>query len=130
LSTQVLIACFRVAPIIQNDSPDPALSLEEILDSSNDLFTSLALRKTKKLPFVETVEDNKELYSRRQVKMAEVFRAGLHNAGFPSERDFRLMVQNGHISNCPIQVDDIDRHIHGKDVGLLKGKTQETNRYR
>ena len=34
------------------------------------------------------------------------------------------MVQNGLISNCPIQVDDIDRakHIHGKDVGLLKGK--------
>jgi hypothetical protein len=35
------------------------------------------------------------------------------------------MFQNGHISNCPIQVDDLDRatHIHSKDVGLLKGKT-------
>jgi hypothetical protein len=35
------------------------------------------------------------------------------------------MFQNGHISNCPIQVDDLDRatHIHSKDVGLLKGET-------
>jgi hypothetical protein len=35
------------------------------------------------------------------------------------------MVQNGLISNLPIQVDDVDRakHTHGKDVGLLKGKT-------
>jgi hypothetical protein len=38
------------------------------------------------------------------------------------------MVQNGHISSCPIQVGDLDRarHIHGKDAGLLKGKTKET----
>jgi hypothetical protein len=71
------------------------------------------------------VEDRKKLYSKRQVKLADQARAGLHNAGFPPEQDFRLMVQNGHISNCPIQVDDVDRavHIHGKDVGHLKGKT-------
>jgi hypothetical protein len=70
----------------------------------------------------------KRNYTPRQVKMAEVARAGLQNAGFPSERDFPLMVQNGHISNYPIQVGDLDRarHIHGKDVGLLKGKTKET----
>jgi Zinc knuckle len=48
--------------------------------------------KTKKLTFVETVEDRKKMYSKRQVKLAEVARAGLHNAGFPSEQDFRLMV--------------------------------------
>jgi hypothetical protein len=55
---------------------------------------------TKKLTFVETVEDRKKLYSKRQVKLADQARAGLHNAGSPSEQDFRLMVQNGHISNC------------------------------
>jgi hypothetical protein len=81
--------------------------------------------KTKKLTFVETVEDRKKLYSKRQVRQAEVARAGLHNAGFPSEQDFRIMVQNGLISDCPVQVNDVDRakHFHGKDGGLLKGKT-------
>lgn len=81
--------------------------------------------QNKKLTFVETVEDRKKWYSKRQVKQAEVARAGLHNAGFPSEQDFRIMVQNGLISICPFQVDDVDqaKHIHGKDVGLLKGKT-------
>jgi hypothetical protein len=95
------------------------------LDPTSDVAKSGSNTKTKKLTFVETVEDKQKLYSKRQVRMAEVARAGLQNAGFPSEWDFRLMIQNGHISNCPIQVDDLDRatHIHGKDVGLLKGKT-------
>jgi hypothetical protein len=94
-------------------------------DPTSDVTKASVNTKARKLTFVETVEDRKMLYSKRQVKLAEVARAGLHNAGFPSEQDFRLLVQNAHISNCPIRVDDVDRAKHnpGKDVGLLKGKT-------
>jgi hypothetical protein len=108
----------------KNGLPDIEFKMHE-RDPTSDVAKSGSNSRTKKFTFVETVEDKKKLHSKRQVKMAEVARAGLQIAGFPSERDFRLMIQNGHISNCPIQVDDLDRatHIHGKDVGLLKGKT-------
>jgi hypothetical protein len=113
----------------KNRLPDIEFKMHEsglhYWDPTNDTTKASVNTKTRKLTFVETVEDRKELYSKRQVKLAEIARAGLHNAAFPSDQDFRLLVQNGHISNSPIRVDDVDRakHIHGKDVGLLKGKT-------
>jgi hypothetical protein len=113
----------------KNGLPDIEFKMHEsglhYWDPTSDVAKSGSNTKTKKLTFVEIVEDKKKLFSKRQVKMAQVARAGLQNAGFPSEWDFRLMIQNELISNCPIQVDDLDRatHIHGKDVGLLKGKT-------
>jgi hypothetical protein len=113
----------------KNGLPDIEFKIHESClhywDPSSDIAKTGTNTKTKKIRFVETVEDRKKLYSKRQLKMAEIARAGLHNAGFPSEQDFRLMVQNGHIANCPMQVDDVDRakYLHGKDVGLLKWKT-------
>jgi hypothetical protein len=51
-------------------------------DPTSDMAKASVNTKTRKLAFDETVEDRKKLYSKRQVKLAEVARAGLHNAGF------------------------------------------------
>ena len=74
---------------------------------------------------VETVADNKEGYSKRQLagaKKAWDLRAKL---GFPSTPDYKNIVQGGLIQNCPINVEDIKRadSIYGPDVPSLKGKT-------
>jgi hypothetical protein len=41
-------------------------------DPSSDIAKTGTNIKTKKLTFVETVEERKKLYSKRQVKMAEI----------------------------------------------------------
>jgi hypothetical protein len=119
---------YGFAGLRKNGLPDIEFKMHEsglhYWDPTNDTTKTGPNTKTK-LTFVETVEDRKKLYSKRQVKLVEVARASLHNAGFSPEQDFRLMVQNGHISNCPIQINVVDqaKHIHGKDVRLLKGQT-------
>jgi hypothetical protein len=54
------------------------------LDPTSAMSKTGSNTKTKKLIFVETVEDRKKMYS-KEVKLAEGARDSLHNAGFPSE---------------------------------------------
>jgi hypothetical protein len=84
---------------------------------------TLSKGHTKGLALVETVQDRMKKYTKRQVSAAELARKGLRNAGFPSEKDFRWMVQQRQVEECPIIAEDVNRaiDIHGKDVGLLKG---------
>ena len=45
--------------------------------------------------------------------------------GRPSYSDFSLMINNNHIQDCPITVEDVWRsiYIYGPDIGTPKGKT-------
>jgi hypothetical protein len=60
------------------------------------------------MAFVETVAGNKQNYTKRQIKGAEMARALYAAVGYPSRRDFRYAVQMKQIAECPITTEDID----------------------
>ena len=79
----------------------------------------------KGMAFVETVSGNKDNYTKRQIKGAELARELYASLAYPSMRDFRIQVQLKQIADCPVTVDDIDvaQAIWGKSIAALKGKT-------
>ena len=84
--------------------------------------------KHRSVTLVNTVQENKKNYTKRQVKRAEVARALYHTIGCPSEKDFRHIIQTKQISNCPVVLEDVKifETIYGPDVYALKGKTTQT----
>ena len=49
--------------------------------------------------------------------------------GAPSPRNFKAILQQNLIHNCPITPSDVDRaeEIYGPDISTLKGKSTRTN---
>ena len=80
---------------------------------------------TKKHSMVQTVEENKTFYSKRQVDRAKRARELLHALGCPSIADFKKAIKMNAIKDCPVTVEDIDiaESIYGPDVATLRGKT-------
>ena len=74
---------------------------------------------------VATVEQNKKLYSKRQVKKAEKVKELIEAMGYPSRRDLIMMITERIIKDCPVTVNDVKRYfeIYGNNEGLVKGKT-------
>jgi hypothetical protein len=79
--------------------------------------------------FVQTVQENESGYSKRQLDRAKEARSLYAKVGHPSTKDFKAMVRNNMIMNCPINVDDIERaeKVYGKNIAALKGKTTKTS---
>jgi len=77
------------------------------------------------ITLVTTVEGNKEGYSERQIKQAELARKIYAMVGRPSPKDFMAMIKTGTLKNVPITAADVlaANKIFGPDVGSLKGKT-------
>ena len=75
--------------------------------------------------FPQTVADNAQFYSQRQVSRAKAARDLLHATGCPSVADLKTVLKMSGIANCPITLDDVDiaEQIFGPDVASLKGKT-------
>ena len=80
---------------------------------------------TQALTFVETVEENKKLFSSRQYLRAKQAREFYAMLGVPSIADYASAIKNKLIPNAPITVDDIKNAeiIFGKDLGAIQGKT-------
>ena len=74
--------------------------------------------------FLNTVKSNKSLYTKKQVKLAELARQLQQHMGFPGNDVFRDNLQNNCINNCPITVDDFNRSlaIFGTAEPILKGR--------
>jgi hypothetical protein len=53
------------------------------------------------------VEENKSLYTKRQVEQAEAARKLYQIIGFPSLRDYKHPVQTNRIKNFPVTLEDI-----------------------
>jgi hypothetical protein len=72
-----------------------------------------------------TVTDNEQLFSPRQVKAAREARELMRRLGFVSSKDEAAMVNSGSILNCPVTAADVYRasRIDGPDIASLKGKT-------
>jgi len=82
-------------------------------------------RDEKSFSFVNTVEENKQAFTKRQVQRAEVAKVLYSKLAFPSWRDYKWIVRANMIKNCPVTLDDINsaEKIWGKDDAALKGKT-------
>ena len=72
-----------------------------------------------------SVEENKLLYTPRQVQQAQKARELYQALGNPSLKDFKAIIKMNSISNNPVTLADIKtaETIFGRDIGSLKGKT-------
>jgi hypothetical protein len=82
-------------------------------------------RNEKHLAFVNIVSENKEGFTKRQIKSAELARTLYKTLNYSSMKDFKWVIQSNQIKDCPVTVQDIDvaRHIWGKNIAALKAKT-------
>ena len=73
--------------------------------------------------FVNTVSQNMEGFSRRQVKEASVARSLYAKLSYPSWKDYRWIIRSNQIKDCPVTVQNVDdaHAIWGKNVARLKG---------
>jgi hypothetical protein len=82
-------------------------------------------RNEKHLAFVNTVSENKEGFTKRQIKSAELAITLYKTLSYPSMKDFKWVIQSNQIKDCPVTVQDIDvaRKIWVKNIAAPKGKT-------
>ena len=74
---------------------------------------------------LQTVAEQKRLFSRREVDAADVARALYRKIGRPGREEFEQILRRNLIRNCPVTPDDAKRAlvIYRPDVATLKGKT-------
>jgi hypothetical protein len=82
-------------------------------------------REHEQIAFVSTVSENKEGFTKRQIKAAETARTLYATLGYPSVKDFRWVIRSNMIKDCPVTVQDADvaHKIWGPNIAALKGKT-------
>ena len=73
---------------------------------------------------VNTLEQNKSFFTKKQIKMAELAKKLQQNMGFPGNDAFKKILQNNLILNSPVTVDDFNRSlkIFGTSESILKGR--------
>ena len=74
---------------------------------------------------VSTVAQQKKMFSRREVALADAARELYRKIGRPDEVEFQKILQQNLIRNCPVTPTDAKRAllIYGPDIAVLKGKT-------
>ena len=84
--------------------------------------------ENRSIMMLNTIDDNKKKYSNRQYSRALVARELYTKIGCPSINDFKQLVKNCLINNCPVTIEDIKicEDIFGPNVYNLKGKTTRT----
>ena len=74
---------------------------------------------------VQTVEDNKKLFSKAQVDRADKARNLMKTLMMPTVKTLKRAILTNQIQNCPVTDTDCDVaiQIYGKDIASLKGKS-------
>ena len=74
---------------------------------------------------VQTVEENMNFHTPREVQRAKRARELLVALGSPSVADLKAAIAINGIANLPVTTADVDlaEKIFGKDIGIIKGKT-------
>ena len=77
---------------------------------------------------VQTVKENTEGFTPRQVKQAREARRLYHTVGAPSVEKLRMVIKMNTIRNCPVTMENITMadKIFGLDIATLKGKSTRT----
>ena len=80
------------------------------------------------MSLVQTEEENSLQYSKRDYENAKKARKIYETLGYPSKDDFKNLIKNNMLYNCPITISDIEtaEDIFGPDIGALKGKVTRT----
>ena len=75
--------------------------------------------------FLNTVEQNLQLYTRREQRMANKACLLYRQTPFPSPQHFINLLDTRYFRNCPVTSADAKRAIHmwGKDIVYIAGKT-------
>ena len=75
---------------------------------------------------ISTVEENKKFHSQHQYERAKEARRLCHIIGRPSLENYKHILRQKIIKNCPVTPEDVDiaEKIFGKDVATLKGKSK------
>jgi hypothetical protein len=81
--------------------------------------------KNEQMMFLNTVAENMLLFTKRQVKDAQVAKALYTSLERPSIKDFKWIVRNHQIKDSPVTVQDVEVAISiwGKNIEKLKGAT-------
>jgi len=76
------------------------------------------------MQFIQTIRDNCEGYTKKEVEKAQLARKASALLGSPSDRDLKYLVST-QLNDCPITVHDVTRanSIYGPDLKALRGKT-------
>jgi hypothetical protein len=75
---------------------------------------------------LNTVQENKQFFSRREIEGAEAARAQQGQIGWPSDQEYYEIIRDNLLKNSKATLDDLRRAEHifgGTAVDLLKGKT-------
>jgi hypothetical protein len=78
--------------------------------------------------FLNSVNENKSLYTRRQLKSADLAKWVYELVSRPSHATSLKMIRENQLQNCPITAEEANRalKIYGTDVAALRGKTTRT----
>jgi hypothetical protein len=104
----------------------------KFLESKNGLYYDDAAKDTKAksayYTFVQLVSKNKSLYTRRQLKAADLGNQLYKLVSRPSHPAFLHMIREHELRNCPITTGDANRalKIYGTNVDTLRGTTMWT----
>jgi hypothetical protein len=82
-------------------------------------------RNEKHLAFYNTVSENKEVFTKRQIKGVELARILYKTLSYPSMKELKWLIRSNQIKDCPVTVQDIyvALKIWGKNIAALKSKT-------
>ena len=82
----------------------------------------------RQVTLIQTVQQNEASYSQRKLATDRRAIYLYSKVGHPSVQDFKAMIKNNLILNCPVTIDDIERasKIYGANIVALKGKTVRT----
>ncbi len=74
---------------------------------------------------VTMLKENRKNYSEKQFLDAKRARKLYHIVGCPTIENFKAILRQNIIKNCPVTPADVDlaEKIFGPDIGMLKGKT-------
>ena len=77
--------------------------------------------KNREVTLIQTVQENEEGYSKRQIKYAQEARDLYAKVGYPSPQDFHKLIAENMILNFPVTVEDVIRadKIYGRDIHSL-----------
>lgn len=77
---------------------------------------------------MNTVEELRNQYTKRQYDRAKVARKLYQTMGHPFLEDYKKLIQANAIKNCPVTVEDVNiaEKIFGLDIYTLKGKATRT----
>ena len=87
-------------------------------------FWDVRSRHDKEVVMINSVKENEERYTKREVRQARMTKRLSEVLGFPSIVDFESMITYNVLRDCPVTVYDYRRalDINGVDLGVVKGK--------